>query len=97
MFLFYMLPNVPFMVLAVTMAIGLVIGRRTASDARRAVGASVATSYLASVLILFGFFYPVLAARNIPSSEWHKRIWFSHSCSTDPHRNQHHEDAPCWI
>jgi dolichyl-phosphate-mannose--protein O-mannosyl transferase len=97
MFLFYMLPNVPFMVLAVTMAVGLLIGKRTASDARRAVGASVATSYLASVLILFGFFYPVLAARNIPSSAWHTRIWFSHSCSTDPHRNQHHEDAPCWI
>jgi hypothetical protein len=97
MFLFYMLPNVPFMVLAVTMAVGLIIGRRTASDTRRAVGASVATSYLASVLILFVFFYPVLAARNIPSSQWHERIWFSRSCSTDPHRNQHHEDAPCWI
>ncbi|HVW80780.1 MAG TPA: phospholipid carrier-dependent glycosyltransferase [Mycobacteriales bacterium] len=97
MFLFYMLPNVPFMVLAVTMTIGLVIGKRTASDARRAVGASVATSYLAAVLILFIFFYPILSARNIPSSAWHKRIWFSSSCSTDPHRNQHHEDAPCWI
>ena len=66
MFLFYMLPNVPFMVLAVTMAIGIAIGKRNAGDVRRAFGASMATSYLAVVLILFGFFYPVLAARNIP-------------------------------
>ncbi|HWA65235.1 MAG TPA: phospholipid carrier-dependent glycosyltransferase [Mycobacteriales bacterium] len=97
MFLFYMLPNVPFMVLAVTMTLGLVIGRRTASDARRALGASAATSYLACVVVLFAFFYPVLAARNISSTAWHKRIWFSSTCSTDPHRNEHHEDAPCWI
>jgi dolichyl-phosphate-mannose--protein O-mannosyl transferase len=97
MFLFYMLPNVPFMVLAVTMCVGLVIGRRSAGDLRRAAGASLATAYLATVLVLFFFFYPVLAARDIPSSQWHERIWFSHSCSTDPHRNQHHENAPCWI
>lgn len=97
MFLFYMLPNVPLMVLAVTMAVGMVIGTRNAGDVRRAFGASMATSYMAVVLILFVFFYPVLAARNITSTQWHERIWFSHSCSTDPKRNEHHENAPCWI
>ena len=97
MFLFYMLPNVPFMVLALTLCIGLLIGRRTDSDLRRAAGATGATAYLASVLILFFYFYPILAARNIPSSQWHDRIWFTHSCSTSAHRNEHHENAPCWI
>ena len=97
MFLFYMLPNVPLMVLAVTMAVGMVIVPRNAGDVRRAFGASMATSYMAVVLILFVFFYPVLAARNITSTQWHERIWFSHSCSTDPKRNEHHENAPCWI
>ena len=38
MFLFYLLPDVPFMVLALTMALAMVIGRRTASQLRRIVG-----------------------------------------------------------
>lgn len=97
MFLFYMLPNVPFMALAVTMAIGLALGQRAQSDIRRAWGATASTAYLAVVVILFYFFYPVLAARNIPQSEWHKRIWFTHSCDSSANRNQHHEDSPCWI
>ncbi len=97
MFLFYMLPNVPFMALAVTMAIGLALGRRSHSELRRAAGATVASAYLAIVVILFYFFYPVLAARNIPQSQWHRRIWFTHSCDASANRNEHHEDAPCWI
>lgn len=97
MFLFYMLPNVPFMVLAVTLAVGLLLGARGQSEVRRALGATAVTGYLAIVVILFYFFYPVLAARNIPQSQWHKRIWFTHSCDASAHRNEHHEDAPCWI
>jgi dolichyl-phosphate-mannose--protein O-mannosyl transferase len=97
MFLFYMTANIPFMVLAVTMAIGLVMGRRGMSDLRRATGLTVTAGYLSIVVILFYFFYPILAARNIPQSQWHKRIWFSHSCDANSDRNEHHEDAPCWI
>jgi dolichyl-phosphate-mannose--protein O-mannosyl transferase len=97
MFLFYMLPNVPFMVLALTLCIGLLVGQRTTSEARRATGATLTTIFLATAMILFYFFYPVLTARNIPETDWHKRIWFTHSCSTAEHRNQHHENAPCWI
>jgi dolichyl-phosphate-mannose--protein O-mannosyl transferase len=97
MFLFYMLPNVPFMALAVTMAIGLALGHRGHTEIRRAAGATAASAYLALVVILFYFFYPVLAARNIPQSQWHRRIWFTHSCDASAHRNEHHEDAPCWI
>jgi dolichyl-phosphate-mannose--protein O-mannosyl transferase len=97
MFLFYMLPNVPFMALAVTMACGLLVGTRLHSDARRAIGASVVAVYLAAVVILFGFFYPVLAARTITTSQWQHRIWFTHSCSKEKHPNQHHENSFCWI
>jgi dolichyl-phosphate-mannose--protein O-mannosyl transferase len=79
------------------MAIGLVMGRRGMSDLRRATGLTVTAGYLSIVVILFYFFYPILAARNIPQSQWHKRIWFSHSCDANSDRNEHHEDAPCWI
>jgi dolichyl-phosphate-mannose--protein O-mannosyl transferase len=97
MFLFYMLPNVPFMVLAVTMGLGLLLGYRGQADVRRGLGAVATVSYLAAVLVLFLFFYPVLAARNIPASQWHDRIWFTHSCSTAAHRDEHQENAFCWI
>jgi dolichyl-phosphate-mannose--protein O-mannosyl transferase len=97
MFLFYMLPNVPLMVLAVTLVVGMVLGRRGQSDIRRATGATVAGGYLAIVVILFYFFYPILAARNIPQEQWHRRIWFTHSCDASADRNEHHEDSPCWI
>jgi dolichyl-phosphate-mannose-protein mannosyltransferase len=94
MFFFYMLPEVPFMVLAVTMVIGMAIGRRTASTLRQAIGMSAVAVYLATTVVLFGFFYPVLAARTIPYTQWHDRMWL-HNCAIKP--NEHHENAPCWI
>jgi dolichyl-phosphate-mannose-protein mannosyltransferase len=94
MFLFYLLPDVPFMALAVTMAIGLAIGHRTASTMRQVVGASAVAVYLGTVVVLFGYFYPVLTAQNITYGEWHARMWLHH-CQTHP--DTHHENAPCWI
>jgi len=95
--LFYLLPNVPFMALAVTMACGLAMGTKVHSDVRRAIGTTAVAVYLAAVVILFGFFYPVLSAKNITQQQWQERIWFKHSCSVEKHPNQHHENAPCWI
>jgi dolichyl-phosphate-mannose-protein mannosyltransferase len=94
MFLFYMLPNLPFMVLAVTLVIGIAIGMRNAPVLRRALGMSAVAAYLATVVALFGFFYPVLAARTITYDQWHERMWFHH-CQTKA--NTHEENAPCWI
>ncbi|HWB67663.1 MAG TPA: phospholipid carrier-dependent glycosyltransferase [Mycobacteriales bacterium] len=96
MFLFYMTPDLPFMALAVTMAVGMLMGTRAASLPRQAIGTTVAAAYLATVAVLFGYFYPILAARNISNDAWHNRMWFS-QCSTDSHRNTHQENAPCWI
>jgi dolichyl-phosphate-mannose-protein mannosyltransferase len=94
MFLFYMLPTVPFMVLAVTMVIGMAIGRRSASTTRRTVGTTTVAVYLAAVVVLFGYFYPVLSARTITYGQWYDRMWFRH-CAVKS--NEHHENAPCWI
>jgi dolichyl-phosphate-mannose--protein O-mannosyl transferase len=94
MFFFYMLPDVPLMVLAVTMVIGFAIGRRSASTVRQAIGFSVVAVYLAMTVVLFGFFYPILSARTITYNQWHERMWL-HQCAIKP--NEHHENAPCWI
>ncbi|HEU5034716.1 MAG TPA: phospholipid carrier-dependent glycosyltransferase [Mycobacteriales bacterium] len=95
MFLFYLLPSLPFMVLAVTMGIGLVLGHRTASQRRRAIGAVVAGAYLLAVIGNFAYFYPVLSGKVITYDQWNQRMWL-HSCG-DKDRNQHHEVTPCWI
>jgi len=95
MFLFYALPMVPFMVLAITMALGYVIGRRTFGW-RRMVGATVAGAYLLAVIINFAWLRPVLAGDVITYDQWHSRMLFT-TCDPAKHRNELHENAPCWI
>jgi dolichyl-phosphate-mannose-protein mannosyltransferase len=94
MFFFYMLPEVPFMALALTLVIGMALGQRSASTVRRTVGVSAVGLYLATVVVLFGFFYPILSARTITYAQWHERMWLHH-CQAKP--DTHHENAPCWI
>ena len=94
MFFFYMLPEVPFMALAVTMVIGMAIGNRATSSLRQLLGFGGVAVYLATTTVLFGFFYPVLAARTITYNQWHERMWL-HQCQTKP--DKHQENAPCWI
>jgi dolichyl-phosphate-mannose-protein mannosyltransferase len=96
MFLFYMLPALPFMVLAVTMALGMLLGRRYATTWRHAVGTVVVGAYLLTVIGTFGYLYPVLSGKVLTYDQWHQRMWL-HSCDNSKNRNEHHENAPCWI
>ncbi|WP_373324846.1 dolichyl-phosphate-mannose--protein mannosyltransferase [Actinocatenispora rupis] len=75
MFYFYALPAEPFLVLAVTMALGMVIGPRTATAERRLVGALVAGGYVAIVALCFLYFYPLYVGETIPYSDWFARMW----------------------
>jgi dolichyl-phosphate-mannose--protein O-mannosyl transferase len=75
-FYFYAVAFVPFLVLAITLCLGLVIGRARAGATRRAVGASLAGAYLLAVLLDFAYLYPVLAARVIPYAAWLSRMWY---------------------
>jgi dolichyl-phosphate-mannose--protein O-mannosyl transferase len=75
MFLFYALPVVPFLCLAVALAAGWVIGGPGASRRRRTAGAAAVGSYTAAVVLAFAFFYPVLAAQTIPTDQWSDRMW----------------------
>jgi dolichyl-phosphate-mannose--protein O-mannosyl transferase len=98
MFLFYLLPDVPFMVLALTLALGIVIGGARVSQVRRAIGAVVAGAYLLVVVANFVWLYPVLSGEVITFDQWHDRMqpvdW---TCGAPAHRNEHHELAGCWI
>ncbi|MEV0195118.1 phospholipid carrier-dependent glycosyltransferase [Nonomuraea sp. NPDC050691] len=81
MFLFYAIPMVPFMVLAITLCAGWLIGpaNRTASGAlpmRRTIGAAVVGAFALLALINFWWLYPILTAELIPYTEWKARMLF---------------------
>jgi len=75
-FYFYAVAFAPFLVLSVTLCLGLLIGSAHAEPARRVVGASLAGAYLLAVLWDFGYMYPVLAARLLPYAQWYARMWY---------------------
>ncbi len=81
MFLFYAIPMVPFMVLAITLCAGLLIGpaRPTATGAtpvRRTVGAAVVGAFALLALINFWWLHPILSAELLPYTEWKARMLF---------------------
>ncbi|RVX44831.1 dolichyl-phosphate-mannose-protein mannosyltransferase [Nonomuraea polychroma] len=83
MFLFYAIPMVPFMVLAITLCAGLLIGPATpppmkpwAVPARRTFGAAVVGAFALLALINFWWLHPILSAELIPYVEWKARMLF---------------------
>jgi len=76
MFYFYAVAFEPFLIIAITLCLGLIIGPATAAIERRAAGAAVTAVYLLAVLADFAYLYPVLAARVLPYSQWYARMWF---------------------
>jgi dolichyl-phosphate-mannose-protein mannosyltransferase len=76
-FYYYAIAFDPFLIIAITLCLGLIIGRAGASRARRAIGAAAAGTYLLAVLLDFAYIYPVLTAEVIPYSAWLSRMWFS--------------------
>ncbi|KAB8191315.1 phospholipid carrier-dependent glycosyltransferase [Nonomuraea phyllanthi] len=84
MYLFYMIPVVPFMVLALVLVSGLALGRRDAPAGRRSAGAAAVGALALIVLINFGWLYPVLAAETITQAEWWARMLMRSWVTTAP-------------
>jgi dolichyl-phosphate-mannose-protein mannosyltransferase len=76
MFYFYAVAFEPYLVIAITLCIGLIIGPSSAAAGRRAMGAVVTGAYLIAVLTDFAYLYPALAAQAIPYADWFSRMWF---------------------
>jgi dolichyl-phosphate-mannose-protein mannosyltransferase len=76
MFLFYALPLVPFLCLAVALVVGQV-GGDGSDRRRRALAAGLGGGHLALVVVNLAWLYPVLAAVTIPLGDWQARMWFS--------------------
>ncbi|WP_040337365.1 dolichyl-phosphate-mannose--protein mannosyltransferase [Candidatus Blastococcus massiliensis] len=75
MFIFYLAPTVPFLVLAVVLVLQDVLGPRHGGN-RRTVGLWAVCLYVALVLATFAFFYPVLTGQPLDQVEWQRRMWF---------------------
>ena len=72
---FYAVAFVPYVVLALTMALGLLLGPPDASTDRRVTGAAMAGSVVVLAVLAFAFFYPIWADMLIPHSSWVDRMW----------------------
>ncbi|MGH3663404.1 MAG: dolichyl-phosphate-mannose--protein mannosyltransferase [Micromonosporaceae bacterium] len=75
MFYFYALPSAPFLVLAVTMALGMLIGPASANPYRRRYAAIGVAGYIILVGICFWYFYPIYTGEPLPYEEWRARMW----------------------
>ncbi|HEY7260961.1 MAG TPA: phospholipid carrier-dependent glycosyltransferase [Trebonia sp.] len=76
-FYYYALEFEPFMIMCIVLCLGLIIGPVAASLRRRAIGSTLAGIYVLAVLVLFWYFYPILAAKIIPYSSWLSHMWYT--------------------
>ncbi len=76
-FLFYAIVTLPFMVLAVALLMGTLLGRTTAPTPRRTVGVIVSGAFFVLVLLNFAWFWPIYTDQLLTHREWLDRIWFS--------------------
>ncbi len=73
---YYAIIFLPYLAMAITLCLGLILGPAVAPPARRAAGAVIVSAYLILVLANFAFMYPVLTAQVVPYPFWHQRMWF---------------------
>jgi dolichyl-phosphate-mannose-protein mannosyltransferase len=76
-FLFYAIITLPFVVLALTLAMGSLIGPSTEPSPRRTAGVIVSGAFFVLVLVNFAWFWPIWTDQLLTHSEWLDRIWFS--------------------
>src|SRR5271166_2663782 len=75
-FYYYALEFEPFPILSLVLCLGLILGPAAASVRRRSIGAGIVGAYVLCVLIMFWYFYAILAARVIPYPDWLSHMWY---------------------
>ena len=75
-FIFYAVATLPFVVLALTLALGQILGRDRGPSPRRTAGVIVAGSFVVLAMLTFAWFWPVWTDQLITRSEWLDRMWF---------------------
>ena len=75
-FYYYALEFEPFLILAIVLCLGLILGPASAGALRRSVGAGIVGAYVLVVVLMFWYFYPILGAKLIPYSDWLSHMWY---------------------
>ena len=86
MFLFYMAPLVPFLIIGLTLALGVMLGpalrpadgdpeRAERRRRRRTWGMAGVTTYLALVVVDFVWMWPLFTGGLLTYAEWHAHMW----------------------
>jgi len=86
MFLFYMTPLVPFLILGVTVGLGALLGPAVpatgnvlaylGAERRRKWGALAVAAYLGLVVADFAWMWPLYTGGLMTLDEWHAHMWF---------------------
>ncbi len=74
-FQFYTIAFEPYLILALTFVIGLILGRRTDATWRRVRGIATVAVFLVFAAAVSVFFYPLWTAQQIPFWYWQLHIW----------------------
>ena len=75
-FYYYAVVFDPFLVIAITLCLGLIIGPAHAEQWRRALGTALTGVFLIAVVLNLAYIYPILTAEVIPYTAWLHRMWF---------------------
>jgi dolichyl-phosphate-mannose--protein O-mannosyl transferase len=75
-FYYYALEFEPFLILSIVLCLGLILGPASATALRRATGALIVGAYVLCVLLMFWYFYSVLAGKVIPYQDWLHHMWY---------------------
>jgi dolichyl-phosphate-mannose--protein O-mannosyl transferase len=86
MFLFYMIPLIPFLILGLTLALGVMLGPAVErsgdvmaflrADRRRMWGSLAVAVYLGLVVADFGWMWPLFSGGKLTYEQWHLHMWF---------------------
>jgi len=75
MYFFYATPMAPFLVLAITLTLGEVLGRARAGLERRGTGLLVVAMYVGLVVANFVWLWPILVGDPITQGRWQAELW----------------------
>jgi dolichyl-phosphate-mannose-protein mannosyltransferase len=75
MYFFYMTPVAPFLVIAVTLVLGEILGRARDGAERRSTGLLVVSLYVGLVVANFVWLWPVLTGGSITPEHWNAELW----------------------
>lgn len=74
-FFFYAIAYEPFMILGITMVLGMVMGKLSDPPWRRQQGALFAGIFIVLAVVLSAYFYPIWTSELIPFEYWRDHMW----------------------